>query len=90
VLFQAALLDSGYEISDPSALVSRVYRLMSVQLGVDPEAAVTEVEVPEADEEESETAPSEEEEVNFDSSSFEDIDWDDDAAAKSEEDHDEL
>merc|ERR1711975_202465 len=28
VLFQTAMLESGYEIADPSALVSRVYRLM--------------------------------------------------------------
>ena len=34
VLFQTALIESGYEIADPSALVSRVYRLMSKELGV--------------------------------------------------------
>merc|ERR1712050_456460 len=38
VLFQMALVESGYEIADPSALVSRVYRLMSKELGVDPDA----------------------------------------------------
>merc|ERR1719157_383063 len=38
VLFQTALIESGYEIADPSALVSRVYRLMSKELGVDPDA----------------------------------------------------
>merc|ERR1711862_757086 len=38
VLFQTALLESGYEIADPSALVNRVYRLMSKELGVDPDA----------------------------------------------------
>merc|ERR1711937_219776 len=32
VLFQTALLESGYEIADPSALVNRVYRLMSKEL----------------------------------------------------------
>merc|ERR1711937_191656 len=47
VLFQAALIESGYEIADPSALVSRVYRLMSKELGVDPDAPIKEVEVPE-------------------------------------------
>merc|ERR1719451_288055 len=26
VLFQTALIESGYEIADPSALVNRVYR----------------------------------------------------------------
>merc|ERR1712050_535139 len=35
VLFQTALVESGYEVADPSALVSRVYRLMSKELGVD-------------------------------------------------------
>merc|ERR1711937_723364 len=54
VLFQTALIESGYEIADPSALVSRVYRLMSKELGVDPDAPLKEVEVPEEDEEEAE------------------------------------
>merc|ERR1712190_575836 len=54
VLFQTALLESGYEIADPSALVNRVYRLMSKELGVDPDAPVKEVEVPEEEEEEAE------------------------------------
>merc|ERR1712066_607666 len=52
VLFQTALIESGYEIADPSALVNRVYRLMSKELGVDPEAPLKEVEVPEGEEEE--------------------------------------
>merc|ERR1712028_307548 len=51
VLFQTALLESGYEIADPSALVNRIYRLMSKELGVDPDAPVKEVEVPEEEEE---------------------------------------
>merc|ERR1712083_641293 len=50
VLFQTALIESGYEIADPSALVSRVYRLMSKELGVDPDAPIKEVEVPEEEE----------------------------------------
>merc|ERR1712070_1284476 len=54
VLFQTALIESGYEIADPSALVNRVYRLMSKELGVDPDAPVKEVEVPEEEEEEAE------------------------------------
>merc|ERR1712203_1072635 len=54
VLFQTALIESGYEIADPSALVSRVYRLMSKELGVDPDAPIKEVEVPEGEEEEAE------------------------------------
>merc|ERR1719236_239985 len=52
VLFQTALIESGYEIADPSALVNRVYRLMSKELGVDPDAPIKEVEVPEGEEEE--------------------------------------
>merc|ERR1711993_23463 len=51
VLFQTALIESGYEIADPTALVNRVYRLMSKELGVDPDAPVKEVEVPEEEEE---------------------------------------
>merc|ERR1712194_58484 len=62
VLFQTALIESGYEIADPSALVNRVYRLMSKELGVDPDAKLTEVEVPEEEEEEAEEEEEEEEE----------------------------
>merc|ERR1712084_96827 len=51
VLFQTALIESGYEIADASALVNRVYRLMSKELGVDPDAPLKEVEVPEEEEE---------------------------------------
>merc|ERR1712188_179452 len=51
VLFQTALIESGYEIADPAALVNRVYRLMSKELGVDPDAPIKEVEVPEEEEE---------------------------------------
>merc|ERR1712167_202125 len=54
VLFQTALIESGYEIADPTALVNRVYRLMSKELGVDPDAPMKEVEVPEEEEEEEE------------------------------------
>merc|ERR1712244_134126 len=54
VLFQTALIESGYEIADPSALVNRVYRLMSKELGVDPDAPLKEVDVPEEEEVEEE------------------------------------
>merc|ERR1712129_653767 len=54
VLFQTALIESGYEIADPSALVNRIYRLMSKELGVDPDAPLKEVEVPEEEEAEEE------------------------------------
>merc|ERR1711977_405584 len=59
VLFQTALIESGYEIADPSALVKRVYRLMSKELGVDPDSPMKEVEIPD---EEEEVAEEEEEE----------------------------
>merc|ERR1712070_655666 len=51
VLFQTALIESGYDIADPSALVSRIYQMMSKELGVDPDAPMKEVEVPEEEEE---------------------------------------
>merc|ERR1712242_17670 len=60
VLFQTAILESGYEIADPSSLVNRVYRLMSKELGVDPDAPLKEVEVPEDEEAEEEEKDSEE------------------------------
>merc|ERR1712036_214793 len=50
-LFQTAMIESGYEINDPAALVSRIYRMMSTELGVDPDAPVKEVEVPDDEEE---------------------------------------
>merc|ERR1712157_524564 len=65
VLSQTAVLESGFELADASALVNRVYRLMSKELGVDPDAPLTEVEVPEeeeTDEEEEEGEDGEEEE----------------------------
>merc|ERR1711920_977156 len=60
VLFQTALIESGYEIADPSALINRVYRLMSKELGVDPDAPLKEVEVPEEEEEAEEEEKEEE------------------------------
>merc|ERR1712003_497802 len=78
VLFQTALIESGYEIADPSALVNRVYRLMSKELGVDPDAPLKEVEVPEGEEEEE----AEEEEDKDDES--EDAEESDDKAEKEE------
>merc|ERR1711933_158917 len=64
VLFQTALIESGYEIADPSALVNRVYRLMSKELGVDPDAPLKEVEVPEEEEEAEEVDDDKEEDAD--------------------------
>merc|ERR1712110_694867 len=80
VLFQTALIESGYEIADPSALVNRVYRLMSKELGVDPDAPLKEVEVPEEEEEEE----AEEEEDKDDSDESDDAEESDDKAEKEE------
>merc|ERR1711970_372399 len=77
VLFQTALIESGYEIADPAALVNRVYRLMSKELGVDPDAPIEEVEVPEGEEEA--------EEEDKDDEKDEEEKSDDDDAEKDEE-----
>merc|ERR1711903_305276 len=77
VLFQTALIESGYEIADPSALVNRVYRLISKELGVDPDAPIKEVEVPEEEEEA--------EEEDKDDSDGEDDKSDDDEDASAED-----
>merc|ERR1712017_44650 len=79
VLFQTALIESGYEIADPSALVNRVYRLMSKELGVDPDAPLKEVEVPEGEEEEEA-----EEEDDKDDDESEDKEDSDDSEEKEE------
>merc|ERR1712039_914012 len=74
VLFQTALIESGYEIADPSALVSRVYKLMSKELGVAPDAPLKEVEVPEEEEEaEEEDDDKEEEEEEDDATEKEEL-----------------
>merc|ERR1712170_302475 len=79
VLFQTALIESGYEIADPSSLVSRVYRLMSKELGVDPDAPIKEVEVPEEEEEAEEEDKDEKEDAD------DDADKDDEDKADKEE-----
>merc|ERR1712166_1529060 len=55
ILFQTALIESGYEIADPSTLVKRIYKLMSKELGVDPDAPLKEVEIPDEEEAEEES-----------------------------------
>jgi heat shock protein beta len=53
-LFQTAMVESGYDLRDPSDLVNRVYKLMSKTLGVDPNEPVREIELPEEEEKEEE------------------------------------
>merc|ERR1712045_140709 len=72
VLFQTALIESGYELADASALVNRVYRLMSKELGVDPDAPLAEVEVPEEEEEAEEEEEEEKDDETEESESSED------------------
>jgi len=60
-LFQTAMIESGYEISDPSDLATRIYKLMSTQLGVDPDEPVKDIELPEEEEEADTTEETEEE-----------------------------
>eukprot|EP00434_Breviolum_minutum_P021413 symbB.v1.2.018894.t1/scaffold1526.1/size113566/1 len=62
VLFQTALIESGFEIADPSSLVTHVYKLMSKELGVNPDAPLKEIEVPEDEEEAEEEDKDDEEE----------------------------
>merc|ERR1712045_843350 len=80
VLFQTALIESGYEIADPSVLVNRVYRLMSKELGVDPDAPLKEVEVPEEEEQ------AEEEKEESDDSDAEDKEGDEKEDKEDKED----
>jgi heat shock protein beta len=80
VLFQTALIESGYEIADPSSLVSRVYRLMSKELGVDPDAPVKEIEVPEEEEE----AEEEDKDDKDDSDADDDADKEEETSEKEE------
>jgi len=82
MLWQAALLEGGYEISDPSALVKQVYGLMSEKLGVDTDAALIEIELPED--------PEPEEEAEEAKTDDEAEDVDDDADEKAEEKKEEV
>jgi len=59
-LFQVAMLDSGYDIHDPSALVGKMYQLMSQSLGVSPNAKVQEVQI-DLDEQEEDAATEDDE-----------------------------
>jgi HSP90 family molecular chaperone len=49
-LFQTAIVESGYEMQDPSDWISKLHRMMSKNMGVDPEAGAVEIELPEEEE----------------------------------------
>jgi heat shock protein beta len=80
VLFQTALIESGYELADASSLVNRVYRLMSKELGVDPDAPLAEVEVAEEEEEADEEDDKDEEEEKDEDAEGDDKEGDGDKA----------
>merc|ERR1712087_976335 len=67
MLFQTAMVESGYELNDATDLATRIYRLMSSQLGVDPDETVKEIELPEEEEEEEAVEEVEEEKEDDDS-----------------------
>merc|ERR1712051_275611 len=90
VLFQTALLESGYELADASALVNRVYRLMSKELGVNPDAPLKEVEVPEEEEEAEEEEKDDAEEKDEEEEEKDDAEKEDAAEDDSGEDKKEL
>lgn len=47
-LFMTAMLESGFEMQDPTDLAASIFKMMSDRLGVDPEAKVEAIEVPKA------------------------------------------
>eukprot|EP00357_Protocruzia_adherens_P010741 CAMPEP_0115016678 /NCGR_PEP_ID=MMETSP0216-20121206/27602_1 /TAXON_ID=223996 /ORGANISM="Protocruzia adherens, Strain Boccale" /LENGTH=878 /DNA_ID=CAMNT_0002387225 /DNA_START=114 /DNA_END=2750 /DNA_ORIENTATION=+ len=72
VLFDAAVINSGYSVEDPTQFVSRVEALVKSGLGVSADAAVEEPEVDlteDEEEEEENKGDSEDDEVNLDDSS---------------------
>eukprot|EP00397_Hematodinium_sp_SG-2012_P016418 GEMP01016749.1.p1 GENE.GEMP01016749.1~~GEMP01016749.1.p1 ORF type:complete len:788 (+),score=198.13 GEMP01016749.1:14-2377(+) len=62
VLFQTALIEQGFDLPNPTNLVTRIYGLMSQLLGVDPNAPLKEIEIPEDEEEEEEEKDEEKDE----------------------------
>ena len=77
VLYEAALLESGYEIADASGLVKKIYKLMSTELGVDPEAPLVQ-QLPDLPEEEEEAKKEEETSTgDFDFGDLGDLDLED-------------
>merc|ERR1711912_132948 len=71
MLFQTAMIESGYELNDATDLATRIYKLMSSQLGVDPNEEVKEIELPEEEEEEEAVEEVEEEKEESDDDSKE-------------------
>merc|ERR1719261_1527603 len=89
VLFQTAMIEAGYEISDPSSLVGRIYKLMSTELGVDPEAPIKEVEIPEEEEEADDSKDDDDDEEDKDDKDEADDSKDDDDDEEDKDDKDE-
>lgn len=70
LMLHGAMLESGYEIKDPSSLVKSLYSHMAKDLGVDPNAPLMDVELPEETEAEETEA---EEEAGADEDDEEDV-----------------
>ena len=51
-LFQASLIEAGYDMPDPSQFAKSIYGLMSKQVGVNPDAEIKDIEIPDKVEEE--------------------------------------
>jgi len=45
LLYQTALVNSGYSITNPKEFASSVYELLSTKLGIDPKAKTVEVDL---------------------------------------------
>eukprot|EP00386_Alphamonas_edax_P015875 GDKI01048509.1.p1 GENE.GDKI01048509.1~~GDKI01048509.1.p1 ORF type:complete len:805 (+),score=415.73 GDKI01048509.1:104-2518(+) len=72
VLFKSAMIAAHFDVEDPSDLASSVYKLLSKELGVDPEAPVTEVDVGPLEEEKKEEA-SDDDDEETDSGDIDDL-----------------
>ncbi|CEL93682.1 unnamed protein product [Vitrella brassicaformis CCMP3155] len=54
MLFDSAMLASGFDVENPTDMAAKLYRYLSMDIGVDPEAPIEEVDVGPLDEDEDE------------------------------------
>jgi len=66
LLFHSSMIAAGYEVEAPTTIASAVYRLLSKELGVDPDAPVEDVDVGPLDDEENENEDEEEDDEEID------------------------
>eukprot|EP01066_Platyproteum_vivax_P007312 Platyproteum_vivax@DN2827_c0_g1_i1.p1 len=60
ILFSSALMASGYDLNDPAHVAASVYKLISKEAGVDPEAVLEEIDVDSVELDEAEESKEEE------------------------------